>query len=130
MGLGVEVLSRLEQRQVGLQFSNLFQPLSADDSFNMAWVLGMLLFDSIIYMVVAWSVTQSASHFKCDSDFDFVLFRYINGVKPGTYGVPKPFYFPCLPSYWTGRPRRSKINEVTAQIEMAFSDGDIRQLGR
>ena len=33
--------------------------------------------------------------------------RYINGVKPGTYGVPKPWYFPCLPSYWTGRARRS-----------------------
>ena len=54
MGLGVEVLSRLEQRLVGLQFGNLFQPLSADDSFNAAWVFGMLLLDSIIYMIIAW----------------------------------------------------------------------------
>ena len=54
MGLGVEVISRLEQRLVGLQFSNLFQPLSADDDFNMAWVLGMLLFDAIVYMIIAW----------------------------------------------------------------------------
>ena len=27
------------------------------------------------------------------------LFRYVNGDKPG-------FYFPCLPSYWTGSARR------------------------
>ena len=38
--------------------------------------------------------------------------RYVNGVKPGRYGVPKPFYFPLLPSYWMGRPRRSKNTEV------------------
>ena len=54
MGLGVEVISRLEQRLVGLQFSNLFEPLSADDPFNMAWVLGMLLLDSVVYMIIAW----------------------------------------------------------------------------
>lgn len=61
MGLGVEVMSRLEQRLVGLQFSNLFQPLSADDSFNMGWVLVMLLLDSIVYMVIAWYVTTVAT---------------------------------------------------------------------
>ena len=32
--------------------------------------------------------------------------RYIDAVKPGRYGIPKPFYFPFLPSYWTGRPRK------------------------
>ena len=30
--------------------------------------------------------------------------RYVDAVKPGDYGVPRPFYFPFLPSYWTGRP--------------------------
>ena len=59
MGLGVEVISRLEQRLVGLQFGNLFQPLSADDPFNMAWVLGMLLVDTIVYMLLAWWVCST-----------------------------------------------------------------------
>ena len=31
--------------------------------------------------------------------------RYVDAVKPGQYGIPKPFYFPFLPSYWTGRAR-------------------------
>ena len=43
--------------------------------------------------------------------------RYINGVKPGEYGVPKPFYFPCLPSYWTGNPRRSVMKEVSRMFK-------------
>jgi len=54
VGLGVEVLSRLELRQEGLTWSNAALPLSAEDSFNMVWVYGMLVLDSILYMVVAW----------------------------------------------------------------------------
>ena len=54
LGLGVEVISRLEQRLEGLQWNNVAIPLSADDDFNMAWVLGMLLIDSFIYMVFSW----------------------------------------------------------------------------
>ena len=51
LGLGVEVISRLEQRLEGLQWDNIATPLSADDGLNMAWVLGMLLIDSFIYMI-------------------------------------------------------------------------------
>ena len=41
-------------------------------------------------------------------------FRYVNEVKPGRYGVPRPFYFPLQPSYWAGRPcRTSPTTEVT-----------------
>ena len=54
LGLGVEVLSRLEQRLEGLQWNNVASPLSADDDFNMAWVFGMLLIDSVVYMIIAW----------------------------------------------------------------------------
>jgi hypothetical protein len=38
--------------------------------------------------------------------------RYVNGVKPGQFGVPKPFYFPFQPSYWLGRPLNSKMKDV------------------
>ena len=37
--------------------------------------------------------------------------RYINGVKPGEYGVRLPFYFPCLPSYWIGN--KATVIEVS-----------------
>ena len=54
VGLGVEVLSQLELRQEGLRWGNAATPLSADDDFHMAWVYGMLLLDSILYIVLAW----------------------------------------------------------------------------
>ena len=38
--------------------------------------------------------------------------RYVEVVFPGEYGIPKPFYFPCLPSYWCGvnSPKVNLIN--------------------
>ena len=38
-------------------------------------------------------------------EFSSPVHRYIDAVKPGKYGVPKPLYFPFLPSYWVGKPR-------------------------
>ena len=84
LGFGVEIIARLEQRTEGLLWSNVADPITLDTSFNMAWVFSMLVIDSIFYMTVAW---------------------YVNEVKPGQYGVPKPFYFPFLPSYWCNTKR-------------------------
>ena len=32
----------------------------------------------------------------------FSGFRYVEAVFPGSYGIPKPFYFPFTKSYWCG----------------------------
>lgn len=48
------------------------KPVSVDDNFTLAQVLGMLLLDSALYGVVAW---------------------YVEAVFPGEYGVPQPWYF-------------------------------------
>ena len=47
--------------------------------------------------------------------------RYVNGVKPGQYGVPRPFYFPFQPSYWLGRPLKSKKNDVSCLFLRLYS---------
>lgn len=64
------------------------KPVSVDDNFTLAQVLGMLLLDSVLYGVVAW---------------------YVEAVFPGEYGVPQPWYFfltvstACPPSLgWRG----------------------------
>jgi len=54
MGLGIDALSQLELRLEGLTWNNVASPLSLDDNFSMIWVFGMLVLDSIIYMVLAW----------------------------------------------------------------------------
>ena len=54
MGLAMEVISRLEQRGEGLQWNNVADQLSVDDQFHVGWVIGMLLIDSVLYMLIAW----------------------------------------------------------------------------
>jgi len=56
MGLGVNVLSTLEIREEGATWANSGEPVSPDDDFNLGIVFAMLILDSIIYMVIAWSV--------------------------------------------------------------------------
>ena len=50
-----------------------------------------------------------------------VLTWYIEGVRPGKYGVAKPFYFPFMPSYWlkghSACPRGGGARHVTLQEE-------------
>ena len=52
--LGLEVITRLEQRLEGLQWSNAATPLTADDPFHMGWVFFWLLLEIVVYMVIAW----------------------------------------------------------------------------
>ena len=54
IGIAIDVISILELRGEGFQFSDFYTPLSVDDKFNMYAVVGMLLFDSILYSVIAW----------------------------------------------------------------------------
>lgn len=56
----------------GVQWKDLMKPVSVDDNFTLAHVLGMLLLDSVLYGLVAW---------------------YVEAVFPGEYGIPRPWYF-------------------------------------
>ncbi len=62
----------------GIQWSNLFDSVTVDDDFSMAQVLSLLLFDAVLYGLVAW---------------------YVEAVFPGEYGVPLPSYFFVLVSF-------------------------------
>ncbi|XP_060571216.1 phospholipid-transporting ATPase ABCA1-like [Ruditapes philippinarum] len=41
----------------------------------------MIAVDTVVYFILAW---------------------YIDNVHPGSYGIPKPWYFPFTSSYWCG----------------------------
>ena len=53
-GLGVFVISDLEERQLGLQWNNVADPLTIDEPLNMGAVFGMMICDIILYMLIAW----------------------------------------------------------------------------
>ena len=51
------------------------------------------------------------------------LTRYVEAVFPGEYGIPKPFYFPFLPSYWCGLsfPKMGSMNFVSIFCKCSFA---------
>ena len=61
----------------GVQWSNINEGISVDDDFTMLHVILMLLLDSVLYAFIAW---------------------YVEAVWPGEYGIPRPWYFPCMVS--------------------------------
>ncbi|TNN68845.1 ATP-binding cassette sub-family A member 3 [Liparis tanakae] len=90
MAMGAQLIGMFEGKGTGIQWSNLFDSVTVDDDFSMAQVLCLLLFDSVLYGLVAW---------------------YVEAVFPGEYGVPLPSYFFVLPSYWCSSPRMALVNE-------------------
>ncbi|XP_061079781.1 phospholipid-transporting ATPase ABCA3 [Conger conger] len=90
MAMGAQLVGMFEGKGTGIQWHNLFEPVTVDDDFSLAQVMGMLLLDSVLYGLVAW---------------------YMEMVFPGEYGVPLPWYFFLLPSYWCGTPRVALLKE-------------------
>eukprot|EP00403_Amphidinium_massartii_P019270 CAMPEP_0178412742 /NCGR_PEP_ID=MMETSP0689_2-20121128/22173_1 /TAXON_ID=160604 /ORGANISM="Amphidinium massartii, Strain CS-259" /LENGTH=1483 /DNA_ID=CAMNT_0020034001 /DNA_START=1 /DNA_END=4452 /DNA_ORIENTATION=+ len=80
------IMAKWELEGDGLQWDNLFTapPITNSgappkDNFSVGHVMVMFLVDALVYQVFAW---------------------YIEKVWPGTLGLPQPWYFPVLPSYW------------------------------
>uniref|UniRef100_A0A672NHM0 ATP-binding cassette sub-family A member 3-like n=1 Tax=Sinocyclocheilus grahami TaxID=75366 RepID=A0A672NHM0_SINGR len=88
MAMGAQLIGMFESKGTGIQWHNLFEPVTVDDDFSLAQVLGLLLVDSVLYGLVAW---------------------YMEAVFPGEYGVPRPWYFFILVSivYIRGAQTRS-----------------------
>ncbi|XP_055991191.1 phospholipid-transporting ATPase ABCA3 [Sorex fumeus] len=84
MAMGAQLLGKFEAKGVGVQWRDLLSPVNVDDNFSFGHALGMLLLDSLLYCLVAW---------------------YADAVLPGQFGMPQPWYFFLLPSYWCGGPR-------------------------
>lgn len=57
----------------GAQWNNFAKPATVDDNFSLLDAMLMLLGSSGVYLVITW---------------------YVDGVFPGEYGVPLPWYFP------------------------------------
>ncbi|XP_062956081.1 phospholipid-transporting ATPase ABCA3 [Cynocephalus volans] len=84
MAMGAQLIGKFEAKGTGIQWRDLLSPVNVDDDFSFGQVLGMLLLDSVLYGLVTW---------------------YMEAVFPGQFGVPQPWYFFIMPSYWCGHPR-------------------------
>ncbi|ESP00897.1 hypothetical protein LOTGIDRAFT_81234, partial [Lottia gigantea] len=80
-GLGAKYFAFYEEMGVGVQWDNFYISPVEDDEFNLFMVMLMTILDCFLYFFLVW---------------------YIEHVYPGTYGLPKPWYFPFTKSYWCG----------------------------
>ncbi|CAK1547173.1 unnamed protein product [Leptosia nina] len=90
MGFVLQMLIVCEGTSQGLQWSEIFTPVSYHDDFQPGHVVLMLIVDTIIYMTIA---------------------LYVEKIRPGNYGVPLPWYFPFTKSFWL--PNKTRIAAVT-----------------
>lgn len=99
MAMGAQLIGKFEAKGTGVQWQDLLSPVNVDDDFCFGQVLGMLLFDSVLYGLVTW---------------------YVEAIFPGQFGVPQPWYFFITPSYWCVRPRRVLGKEEDDDPEKAL----------
>ncbi|XP_070532576.1 ATP-binding cassette sub-family A member 2-like [Ptychodera flava] len=80
-GIGSKYFSLYEEQGVGIQWHNFNQSPLEEDKYNLFHVIMIMIGDAVMYAVLTW---------------------YIEAVHPGSYGLPRPWYFPFQKSYWFG----------------------------
>lgn len=91
MSLGFNVIMRYEGTQEGMQWENVFNPVDADDDFNLGYVWIMLIIDALIYLTIA---------------------LYIEKIFPGDYGVREQWNFPFTKSFWIKSLEHIDVEEI------------------
>ncbi|KAM6155211.1 phospholipid-transporting ATPase ABCA3-like [Rhynchocyon petersi] len=94
LALGINLLLKLEMKEIGVKWDNLWTQTILEDNLIFGYVLGMLLLDAFLYGLVTW---------------------YVETVFPGQYGVAQPWYFFLMRSYWFGDPKIREENSGTNQ---------------
>ncbi|XP_038957108.1 phospholipid-transporting ATPase ABCA3-like isoform X2 [Rattus norvegicus] len=100
LALGINILIKLEIQEIGVKWDNLWTPANLEDNLNFGYMLGMLLLDAFLYSLVTW---------------------YVEAVFPGQCGVPQPWYFFIMRSYWFGKPKIRKIGEEAKSIPVVHN---------
>jgi ATP-binding cassette subfamily A (ABC1) protein 3 len=93
MALGFNVVIRYEGTQEGIQWHNIFKPVSVDDDFHLGHVWIMLILDAIIYLLIA---------------------LYVEKIFPGDYGVAEKWNFPFTKKFWLNIPDYAGIHDINA----------------
>uniref|UniRef100_A0A8C3DLH2 P-type phospholipid transporter n=1 Tax=Corvus moneduloides TaxID=1196302 RepID=A0A8C3DLH2_CORMO len=98
-GFGTEYLSRYEEQGLGLQWGNIRTSPLEGDEYSFLFSINMMLFDAFLYGILSW---------------------YLDNVFPGDYGLPQPWYFPVLESYWFGSRSPEAEKTATADVNTLF----------
>lgn len=95
MAYGAKFIVYEEKTGQGIHWSTIWEPV--DVNMCVGHLLFMLIFDSILYMIIA---------------------LYVEKVYPGDYGIPLPWYFPFQKSFWLGE--KPKAHETILMDQQYF----------
>lgn len=76
VSLGIRAILKHEANDQGLTVDSLFKGPSIEDTFAVGFAMVMMIVSAVVYLVIA---------------------LYVEQIKPGYYGVPRPWYFPIAP---------------------------------
>ncbi|KAG5670263.1 hypothetical protein PVAND_000540 [Polypedilum vanderplanki] len=93
MALGIDIILRYEGTQEGMQWHNIFKPVSVNDTFHLGHVIIMLIVDAIIYLLIA---------------------LYVEKIFPGDYGVAEKWNFPFSSKFWFKVPEYVGVRDVNS----------------
>ncbi|XP_038108176.1 ATP-binding cassette sub-family A member 3 [Culex quinquefasciatus] len=89
LSFGLMLMMRHEGTSNGLQWENLFEPVTVDDNLSVGQTMLMLLLDGFLYLLIA---------------------LYIEKVFPGEFGVGEPWYFLFTKKFWSGSANKAKVD--------------------
>ncbi|KAF5277493.1 hypothetical protein FQR65_LT03830 [Abscondita terminalis] len=90
MAFGFQLIIMFEGAEEGIQWHNIWDTISPDEDLTLGHLMVMLAVDSLIYLLIA---------------------LYVEAIFPGSFGVPKVWYFPFTMSYWCGVPTDLEVEE-------------------
>lgn len=96
MAFGFQIILRFEGTGEGMQWENMWKPVTVDDDLALAHVILMLMAASALYLLVT---------------------LYVEQILPGDYGVPKPWYFPITRTFWCGPAPAIEIEDGKNQLD-------------
>ncbi|GJQ67966.1 hypothetical protein Trydic_g16721 [Trypoxylus dichotomus] len=95
MAYGFQLILMYEGTGEGLTWSNIFSPVTPDDSLSLGLVMMMLLIDTFIYLIIA---------------------LYVEAILPGDYGIPQVWYFPFTRTFWCGEPQYIGVEDSNKNV--------------
>jgi hypothetical protein len=94
---------------VGIQWSNIQEKASPDDTLTMLTVIIMFIVDTFLYLIITW---------------------YISFVFPGEYGIPLKWYFPFTKSYWRGNDSQDISSDQMIRYDNSGFENDNKDNAR
>lgn len=109
MAFSFFIINKSEGTGVGTQWNNYMEPAVPGDELLLLHCHLMLIFDSILYLLIA---------------------LYVEQIFPGDYGVPMPWYYIFTSWYWCGNLQKAPHLSIDGNLDSSIYEREPYNLKR